>query len=163
MSKSTLFTFVLAGLAAFGLPAANAVLAQPSAPAAQEEELPLAPGFWTSHVSAIVLSGNERRCLRPQDIGRYVHGWSNSVYACTYPVSTVGGGQVVWQGTCTSRGGRVLTIDAHGTYTQTTLRVTGHVGSRLAGMRLNVPFTMEARRLGECSDFPNEPPPRPRR
>lgn len=164
MSNTSRFTLVLAGLAALALPAATTVLAQPAAPAtAAEEALPLAPGFWASHVSATVISGNDRRCLRPQDINRYVHGWSNSIYACTYPVSTVGGGHVVWQGTCSSRGGRILTIDARGTYTQTNLHVTGHVGSRLAGVRLRVPFTMDARRLGDCSDFPNEPPPRPRR
>ena len=164
MIKSILIGWVILGLTA-GLPTAAPVAAQPAAAttAVQGEALPLAPGFWESRASAVVINGSDRRCLRASDIERYVHGWSNSVYACTYPVSTVSGGQVVWQGTCSSRGGRHLRIEARGTYTQTSFRVTGRVTSRLAGINLTAPFTMTARRLGECSQFPNEPPPRARR
>ena len=148
---------LLIGLAASA--AAAGAVAQPS-PVTAPPGLPLAPGFWDSRASALVISGRDRRCLAPADIERYVHGWSNSVYACTYPVSTVANGRVTWRGTCSSRGGRRLTIEADGTYTATQFRVRGRVSSRLAGINLTAPFTMNARRLGDCSQFPNEPAPR---
>jgi hypothetical protein len=156
------------GLAAISLVIAFAAAADTPAPPAEAtliaapSGLPIAPGFWEGRVSALVISGRDRRCLQGADVERYVHGWSSHVYACTYPVSTVGGGHVVWHGTCSSRGGRHLTIDAVGDYTATQFRVRGHVGSRLMGINISAPFTMTARRLGDCSQFPNEPAPRRR-
>ena len=169
MRKTTVIGLAALALAAVTLPAASPTAAQPpEAPAidtaaSAAEPLPLAPGFWESHLSALVINGHDRRCLREADILRYVHGWSNSIYTCTYPVSTAANGHVVWQGTCVSRGGRHLRIDAEGTYTQTAFRVTGHVASRYVGINFTAPFTSSARRLGDCSQFPNEPPPRRRR
>jgi hypothetical protein len=144
-----------AGVGAAETPAASDPTS--SAPAVSAPDgLPLAPGFWDSRASAVVFSGHERRCLQAADILRYVHGWSNSIYSCTYPVSTVENGRVVWHGTCSSRGGRHLTIDAQGTYTATEFRARGRVASRLAGINLSAPFSMNARRLGECSQFAAE-------
>jgi hypothetical protein len=141
------------------LPALAAVAtlsAAPQAPAAAEHTID--PGFWEARTSALIFNGTNRRCVREQDVARYVGGWENSIYDCTYPVSVVGGGSLRWEGTCVSRGGRRLTIRAQGTYTNDAFTVRGHVSSRLAGINLGSNFTVRARRLGDCSQFPDEPP-----
>jgi hypothetical protein len=145
----------IAGAGSAQTPSATGAAASTAA-VVPPDGLPIAPGFWDSRASALVISGHERRCLQPADIQRYVHGWSNSIYSCNYPVSTVANGRVVWHGNCSSRGGRRLTIDAEGTYTPTEFRVRGRVASRLAGINVTAPFTMSARRLGDCSQFADE-------
>src|SRR5258706_556668 len=115
---------VIAGLVAVIVIAASARAESPNAVSPTDSGTPpataappgppIAPGFWEGRVSALIISGRDRRCLRDADVERYVHGWSSHVYACTYPVSTVGDGHVVWHGACVSRGGRRLTIDATG-------------------------------------------------
>jgi hypothetical protein len=141
--------------------AAALLAAAPQAPSAAEHTID--PGFWEARHSALIFSGSNRRCVREQDVARYIGGWENSIYDCTYPVSVVGGGTVRWEGTCVSRGGRHLTIRAQGTYTNTSFTVRGHVSSRLAGVNVGSNFTVRARRLGDCSQFPNESQPQQRR
>ena len=136
------------------LVAAPVLLMMPaSAPAV--EDLPLDPGTWeaSAYTGAIRL-GRDKRCIQAEDVTRFIGGWSNSVYTCVYPTSIHANGQLVWKGTCHSRGGRRLDIEATGTYTQTAFRATGKVRSRLAGVDLTVPFRFSAKRLGSCTEVP---------
>jgi len=120
-------------------------------------DLPIRPGYWETRLSALLLGGRDRRCVHPEEVARFVGGPHNSVYACTYPTSVVAGGHVAWHGTCTSHGGQTLRLDADGTYTDTAMDLRGTVRVRLAGVPIAAPFTVRARRLGECSAFPSAP------
>lgn len=152
------------GLVALALAAGGMVSAQPrpapasaSAAAQAAGNLPIRPGYWETRLTALLLGGRDRRCVHPEEVARFVGGPHNSVYTCVYPTSQVSGGRVVWRGTCTSRGGRSLQLDASGTYSDTAMDVRGTVRTVLAGVPVSAPFTVRSRRLGECSAFPAAP------
>ncbi|MFO1012737.1 MAG: DUF3617 family protein [Caulobacteraceae bacterium] len=134
-------------------PAVGLAVLAAGVPAPAAEESPILPGFWEARTNAFVLSSTEKKCLSTQEVLRAVHGWSNSVYTCTYPVSVVSGGRITWRGTCTSRGGRHLTITADGAYTPTSFQLTGKIRSELRGSSFTLPVTIKSRRLGDCQDF----------
>lgn len=115
---------------------------------------PIRAGFWETRLSALMLSGRDQRCVQDNEIGRFVGGPHNSVYACQYPTSIVANGRIAWHGTCVSRGDHRLRLDADGTYTDTAMNLRGVVHLRLVGVPIAAPFTVRARRLGDCTAFP---------
>ena len=118
---------------------------------------PIRAGYWETRLSALLLGGRDRRCVHDDEIGRFVRGPHNSVYACQYPTSIVADGHVAWHGTCVSRGDHRLRLDAEGTYSDTTMDLRGVVHLRLVGVPIAAPFTVRARRLGNCTSFPSAP------
>lgn len=134
-------------------PAVGLAVMMSSGPAPAEEESPILPGFWEARASTFIPLSTERKCLTAAEVLRAVHGWSNSVYTCTYPVSVVAGGKITWRGNCSSRGGRHLTITADGSYTATSFTVSGKIRSELRGSTWTLPVTVKSRRLGDCNEF----------
>ncbi len=129
----------------------------PEAAAGADDGLPVQPGYWDTHLSALLLSGRDRRCVHASEVARFVGGPQNHVYTCRYPTSVVADGHLTWIGACDSRGGSHVELNATGTYTRTTLTAHGRVRTHVLGLPVSAPFSIRATRLGDCSQFPSAP------
>ena len=129
-----------AGLAVFLLGAGA-----PSQAAAPET--PILPGYWK--YSAKTLLGlinvkSERRCIKADEIDRFIAFPGNRHYKCSYPVKTVGDGKVAMQGVCVDKRGREAPIRATGTYTPESFRLNVQLTTTNG---IPVSGTMTAQRL----------------
>ncbi len=110
------------------------------------------PGYWetTSHVlSPITSTKVEKRCITARDVSRFMMGNPNHIYTCAYPVQQVAGGHLKFAGDCVSHGGRKVKIAGEGSYSPTTLHVTGEIRTRLGPLPLTARASTDARRLGD--------------
>ena len=124
---------------------ALARLANPAA--ASAAQTPILPGLWK--YSAKVLFGiaeveGGRRCLKAEEVEKFIAFPGNRHYRCTYPTKTVAGGRLAMEGACVDKKGRRAPIRATGTYTpenfRLNIRLTTTNGIPLSG-------TMTAQRL----------------
>ena len=104
--------------------AALAVLANTAA--ASAAETPILPGLWK--YSAKVLFGlaeveGGRRCLKAEEVERFMAFPGNKHYKCEYSTKTVADGRVAMQGVCVDKKGRRAPIRARGTYTPENFRL----------------------------------------
>jgi hypothetical protein len=120
----------------------------------------IAPGYWetTSQVVTPMRSTRtERRCIRPQDVAKFMEGPSNHIYRCTYPTRVIGAGTIRLSGTCATRKGPPLPITGEGTFTRDTFRMEARIGAKLGAMTLPIRAVTSAKRL--AADCPAEPAP----
>jgi hypothetical protein len=110
------------------------------------------PGWWetTSKVlSPITQTKTENRCLTARDVERFMMGSPNHIYHCTYPTQVVANGRLLFRGDCVSNGGRKAKFSGAGTYSPTSLHMTGEVRSTLGPLPFTARVSTDARRLGD--------------
>lgn len=135
-----------AALAAFATLAAGAVrAAEPNA---------IAPGYWETDnqlVSPIHQSKVERRCIRPQDVAKFMNGPQNHIYTCTYPTRIIGEGTIRLSGSCATKTGRPVPVSGEGTFTRDTFHMDAHVQAQVGPLKLPLHAVTDAHRLSaEC-------------
>lgn len=127
--------------------AAAAALAGPAA--AQNA---ITPGYWelTNQVLSPLPSKKvEKRCIKPEEVVKFMQGPSNHIYKCSYPTREIGGGKIRLAGTCASKD-RSFPITGEGVFTADTMRVDAQVKMKLAGLSLAGHARTTAKRLGDC-------------
>jgi hypothetical protein len=145
----------LTALAASLAAAALGLLAAP----ARSADTPILPGYWesTNRLTAIItLKEVKRRCITAADVSKFMNGPSNRHYSCTYPTKVVEDGALTFKGSCVSKKGRQVKIEATGSYTPTSFTVVADVDTKLAGVPLGGRASTEARRISDTC-----PPPAP--
>ena len=127
--------------------AAGALAVLANTAAASAAETPILPGLWK--YSAKVLLGlaeveGGRRCLKADEVEKFIAFPGNRHYKCQYDTKTVADGVVDMQGACVDKKGRRAPIKATGTYApenfKLNIRLTTTNGIPLAG-------TMTAQRV----------------
>ena len=124
-------------LAALALTGAGLVMAAspsaaqprpPQAPAAGEASK-VRPGYWRYNTKVSILGGkSEMKCLRKEEIERFLFNPCNSHHVCTYPVKQIGGGRMHLEGQWVEKKkGTRIPVTADGTYTPTTIAMTAHI------------------------------------
>ena len=109
---------------------AGALLAPLLIAAAAHASDTIRPGYWESMNSIgfpFSSTKTDRRCITPKDVAKVMEGPSNHIYRCDYPDHTAADGQISFHGTCTDKKGMRVGISGHGTYTETTLNLSGLV------------------------------------
>src|SRR5438045_8201021 len=100
----------------------------------------ISPGYWetTSKVtSPFPANKTERRCIKPQDVAKFMEGKINHIYTCTYPTKRVGDGKIRLEGTCATRDGPAIPITGEGAFTADTLHLDARITPQIGG--LNIP------------------------
>lgn len=127
-----------------------------SVPAFAQEPI-IQPGYWevTNKVQAVISqTKRERRCITPSEVAKFTLGPSNRHYSCTYPTRTFQNGKITLKGSCASKKGRQVAIQATGSYTPSTFKLVADVDTSYAGLPLGGRFTTDARRLGDACPQP---------
>lgn len=133
-----------------------AVLTLPLAAPALAARQPnaIAPGYWetTNQVLSPIRSSKvERRCIRPEEVAKFMEGPSNHIYRCTYPTRVVSEGTIRLQGSCTTKKGPPVPVSGEGSFTRDTFHMEARVSAQLGPMTVPIRAVTDARRLGdEC-------------
>ena len=137
------------------IPVIFAAAAAVAGPAAAQTTI--APGYWetTSRViSPIPTSKTERKCIKPEDIDKFIGGAPNRHYACTYPTREVANGKIRLAGSCKTKNSAPVPISGEGTYTRDTLRLEARVEAKLGGLTVPVRARTEGRRIADTCPEP---------
>jgi hypothetical protein len=114
----------------------------------------IAPGYWETTnqvISPVHSSKVERRCIKPQDIAKFMDGPSNHIYHCTYPTRVVGDGTIRLRGSCASRDGKPFPISGDGSFTRDTFHMDARIVYPFGPLNIPGHAVTDARRLGpEC-------------
>lgn len=141
-SLATALALALAAPVAFE---GGAAWAQPNA---------ISPGYWETDnqvVSPVRSSKVERRCIRPQDVAKFMNGPSNHIYHCTYPTRVIGPGTIRLKGTCAAKDGRPIPIWGDGTFTEDSFHMDAHVTVPFGPLNVPGHAVTDAHRLAaEC-------------
>jgi len=146
MSSATPAIALILALAAAAGPAA----AQPSA---------ISPGYWETTnqvVSPMHSTKTERRCIRPQDVAKFMEGPSNHIYRCTYPTRVVGDGVIRLKGSCATRDGKPVPVSGEGAFTSDSFHMEARVAAQFGPMTVPVRAVTDAKRLGPDCPAPTE-------
>jgi hypothetical protein len=125
------------------------VLTAAGAAAAQSA---ISPGYWETtnkSTSPLPTSKTERRCIKPQDVAKFMEGKINHIYTCTYPTKEIGAGKIRLAGTCATRDGPPVPISGQGTYTSDTLHIDAKASVQFGGLNIAVKASTDAKRLGD--------------
>jgi hypothetical protein len=139
------------------LAASAAVLAGPALAAAQTT---IQPGYWetTSQVlSPFPTTKVERRCIRPEDVDKFIAGSPNHNYTCTYPTKEIGGGKIRLAGSCKTKNSDPVPISTEGVYTSDSLRMDAYVKAKVGGLNIPVHARTSGQRLGDTCPAPDAP------
>src|SRR5690349_5778094 len=82
-------------------------------------ETPIAPGYWetTSQViSPFPTKKTEKRCIREEDVEKFMGGAPNRHYTCTYPTREVAGGKIRLIGSCKTKNSAPVPVTGEGVY-----------------------------------------------
>jgi hypothetical protein len=129
-----------------------------ASPAAAQNAI--SPGYWetTSKVtSPFPTKKTERRCIKPQDVAKFMEGKINHIYTCTYPTKHVAEGKIRLVGTCATRDGPAIPIHGEGAFTADTLHLDAQITPQFGGLNVPVHASTDARRLGETCPDPGSP------
>jgi hypothetical protein len=121
----------------------------------------ISPGYWetTSKVtSPFPTRKTERRCIKPQDVAKFMQGTINHIYTCTYPIKRVGGGKIHLEGTCSTRDGAPIPISGDGAFTGDTLHIDARISPQIGGLSIPVKASTDAKRLGDECPAPEDKP-----
>ena len=143
---SLLPSALILGLAAL----AGRAAAQPGA---------IAPGYWETTnqvVSPMRSTKVERRCIRPQDVAKFMEGPSNHIYHCTYPTLVVGAGTIRLKGSCSTRDGKPIPVSGEGTFSPDTFHMDAQVAAQFGPLTIPVHAVTDARRLGPDCPAPTD-------
>jgi len=122
----------------------------------------IAPGYWetTNQVLSPIRSSKvERRCIRPEEVAKFMEGPSNHIYRCTYPTRVVGQGTIRLKGSCTTKKGPPLPVSGEGSFTRDTFHMEAQVAAQLGPMTVPIRAVTDARRLGGECPAPDAPKP----
>ena len=115
------------------------------------------PGYWetTSKVtSPFPTHKTERRCIKPQDVAKFMEGQINHIYKCTYPKKVVADGRIQLAGSCKTRDGDPVPIEGSGTFTSDAMHVEARIAPKIGGLTVAIHAQTDAKRLGD--DCPPE-------
>jgi hypothetical protein len=142
MPRKILLPILLLGFGAVAVPSLAA------------DTLLIQPGYWdvTNKIEAFVTkTTTEKRCITPASVAKFMLGPSNRHYKCQYPTRIFKDGKITLKGTCASKKGRNVLIEAKGSYSPTYFKLVADVDTTYAGLPLGGTFTTEAKRKGdEC-------------
>ena len=141
------------------LAAALALAVTASAGAAAAQPNAIAPGYWETDnqvVSPMRSSKVERRCIRPQDVAKFMEGPSNHIYHCTYPTRVVGPGTIHLKGSCAAKDGRPIPIWGDGTFSEDSFHMDAHVAIPFGPLTVPGHAVTDAHRLGPDCPAPTE-------
>jgi hypothetical protein len=133
--------------------------------AAAAQPRSIAPGYWETNnqvVSPMRSSKVERRCIRPQDVAKFMEGPSNHIYHCTYPTRVVTEGTIRLKGSCATKDGKPIPVEGEGTFTQDSFHMDARVAAQLGPLTIPVHAVTDAHRLGPDCPAPEAaatPPP----
>lgn len=132
-----------------------------AAPAAAQEQTIL-PGYWdvTNKVSAVISqTKNEKRCITPSEVSKFVMGPSNRHYKCDYPTRIFKNGKITLKGVCSTKNGSKAAVEATGSYSPTTFNMVAKISTTYAGVPLSAQATTTAKRISEtCPAAPSQAP-----
>jgi hypothetical protein len=124
-----------------------------AAPAASADHpKAIAPGYWetTNQVLSPIRSSKvERRCIRPEEVAKFMEGPSNHIYRCTYPTRVVSRGTIRLKGSCTTKKGPPVPVSGEGSFTRDTFHMEARVAAQLGPMTVPIRAVTDARRLGD--------------
>jgi hypothetical protein len=112
----------------------------------------ISPGYWetTSKVTApFPTHKTERRCIRPQDVAKFMEGQINHIYKCTYPKKLVADGRIELAGSCKTRDGDPVPIAGSGSFTSDSMHVEARIAPKIGGLTVPIHAETDARRLGD--------------
>ena len=131
---------------------ASAILAAAIAAPAGAAEPPIAPGYWetTSQViSPLPTKKTEKRCIREQDVDKFIGGAPNRHYTCTYPTREIAGGRIRLAGSCKTKNSDPVPVTGEGVYTRDSLRLDARVRAKVGGVTVPVHACTTGRRIGD--------------
>ncbi|MCR5880036.1 DUF3617 domain-containing protein [Phenylobacterium sp. J367] len=120
-------------------------------------ETPIAPGYWetTSQViSPIPTKKTEKRCIREEDVEKFMGGAPNRHYTCTYPTREVAGGKIRLIGSCKTKNSAPVPVTGEGVYTRDSLRLDARIEAKLGGMTVPVRARTSGKRIGDTCPAP---------
>lgn len=145
------------------LPLALILAAFAAAPAmAQPQGSPIKPGYWESTsqvISPIPTSKTERKCVKAEDIDKFMGGAPNRHYACTYPTRVIAGGKIRLEGSCKTKNSEPVPVSGEGTYAPDSFRLDARIQANLGGVTIPVRARTSAKRLGDVCPAPEAPTP----
>jgi hypothetical protein len=113
----------------------------------------ISPGYWetvSKVTSPFPTRKTERRCIKPQDVAKFMEGKINHIYTCTYPTKVVADGRIKLEGTCATRDGPPVPISGTGTFTGDTMHLEARVAPKIGGLTIAVRAETDAKRLGDA-------------
>lgn len=135
----------------------SALLAAAVALPAAAQPPPIAPGYWetTSQIiSPLPTKKTEKRCIREEDVDKFIGGAPNRHYTCTYPTREISGGKIRLVGSCKTKNSDPVPISGEGVYTRDSLRLDARVRAKLGGLTVPVHARTSARRIGDACPAP---------
>ena len=115
-------------------------------------ETPIAPGYWetTSQIiSPLPTKKTEMRCIREQDVEKFIGGSPNRHYTCTYPPREISDGKIRLAGSCKTKNSDPVPITGEGVYTRESLRLDAWVKAKLGGLTVPVHARTTGKRVGD--------------
>jgi hypothetical protein len=113
----------------------------------------ITPGYWetTSKVTApFPTHKTERRCIKPQDVAKFMEGQINHIYKCTYPKKLVADGKMELEGSCKTRDGEPVPITGSGSFTGETMHIEARIAPKFGGLTVPIHAETDAHRLGDA-------------
>ena len=110
------------------------------------------PGYWetTSKVtSPFPTHKTERRCIKPQDVAKFMEGKINHIYTCTYPTREIAGGKIRLEGSCATRDGPAVPISGSGTFSSDAMHIDARIVPQIGGLSVPIRASTDAKRLSE--------------
>lgn len=120
-------------------------------------ETPIAPGYWetTSQViSPIPTKKTEKRCIREEDVEKFIGGAPNRHYTCTYPTREISGGRIRLVGSCKTKNSAPVPVTGQGTYTRDSLRLDARIQAKLGGLTVPVHARTSGKRIADACPAP---------
>lgn len=135
------------------------LVAAPGEAAQKRDAEMILPGYWeyTNRLDFLVGQTTvEKRCVRPDEVDKFLAGPSNRHYTCEYPTRVVGDGKAKFVGVCRDKRGREAKISAAGTYSPKAFHLDATLTTTIiAGIPLSPTAGVDAKWL--AADCP-EPP-----
>jgi len=114
------------------------------------QEQTILPGYWSvTNRVAVVAGKTEKRCITPSAVAKFVMGPSNRHYKGDYPTKIFKDGKITLKGTCATKNGHTARVDATGSYTPTTFKMTANVHTTLTGLPVSAKAVTDAKRISE--------------
>lgn len=121
--------------------------AAPPPPAAEAIE----PGYWETTNRVMGVPKTERRCIRAEDVAKFMQGPHNHNYVCTYPVRVVTNGAIRLEGSCKSHHSAPVPVSGRGTFSAANFHLDARIVTHIAGLDVPVHASTDARRIAaEC-------------
>ena len=131
-------------------PALAALVALGAAAGAAAAQDAIAPGYWETTnqvVTPLRQTKVERRCIRPNDVAKFMEGPSNHIYRCTYPTRVIAAGTIRLKGSCTTKKGPPVPVSGEGTFTRDTFRMEARVAAQFGPLTVPMRAVTDAKRI----------------